>query len=83
MQNQVLSERDCACLLVETQPEYPQDAQWDKHVDGRSVGHRQIRRMSIELFYALVTGQSDAFEQVLAALPEVIEEAALYREGRN
>ena len=83
MQNQVLSERDCACLLVETQPEYPQDAQWDKYVDGRSVGHRQIRRMSIELFYSLVTGQSDALEQVLASLPDVIEEATLYREGGN
>lgn len=42
-------------------------------VDGKKVGHRFIRRVSIDRFYALVTGQKDAFYRLCMHLPEVIQ----------
>ena len=37
------------------------------------MGHKLIRRVSLDQFYALVTGQDDAFYQLCMVLPEVIE----------
>jgi hypothetical protein len=42
-------------------------------VDGQRMGHRLIRRVSLDQFYALVTGQEDAFYQMCMTLPEVIQ----------
>lgn len=39
------------------------------------MGHKLIRRVSLDQFYALVTGQHDAFYQICMVLPEVIETA--------
>lgn len=37
------------------------------------MGHRLIRRVSLDQFYELVTGQEDAFYQMCMVLPEVIQ----------
>lgn len=42
-------------------------------VDGKKISHKRIRRVSIDQFYALVTGEEDAFYQMCMVLPEVIE----------
>ena len=73
MQNQLLNDDDCACFLVEAIAKKSQNIKWETTVDGNKVGHRLIRRVSMDQFYALVTGQSDAFYQVCMALPGVIE----------
>lgn len=36
--------------------------------------HRRIRRLSMDEFYSLVTGQPDAFYQICMILPSIIEE---------
>ena len=38
------------------------------------MSHKRIRRVSIDQFYALVTGQHDAFYQICMVLPEVVSE---------
>jgi hypothetical protein len=43
--------------------------------DGKKQSHKRIRRVSLDEFYALVTGQQDAFCQMCMALPCVVEEA--------
>ncbi len=73
MQNQLLQDDDCACYLVEAIAKNSQDIKWETTVDKRKVSHRLIRRVSIDKFYALVTGQEDAFYQMCMVLPEVIE----------
>lgn len=73
MQNQLLQDDDCACYLVEAIAKRSQDIKWETTVDKRRVSHRLIRRVSLDRFYALVTGQEDAFYQMCMVLPGVIE----------
>lgn len=73
MQHQLLQDDDCACYLVEAIAKRSQDIKWETTVDRHKVSHRLIRRVSLDQFYALVTGQEDAFYQMCLVLPEVIE----------
>jgi hypothetical protein len=73
MQSQLLADDDCACFLVEVIAKQSQNIAWAVSVDGQQKKHRRIRRVSIDKFYALVTGQEDAFYQVCMVLPGVIE----------
>ncbi|MCL2617897.1 MAG: Eco47II family restriction endonuclease [Defluviitaleaceae bacterium] len=75
LQSQLLADDDCACFLVEVIAKQSQNVAWTISVDSRQKKHRRIRRVSIDKFYSLVTGQQDAFYQVCMALPGVIEKA--------
>lgn len=75
MQNQLLNDDDCACFLVEAIAQHSQNIKWETTVDKKRVGHKLIRRVSLDHFYALVTGQEDAFYQMCMVLPSVIEKA--------
>lgn len=74
MQNQLLSNDDCACFLVEAIAKKSQNIVWETTVNGVKVSHRKIRRVSIDKFYEIVTGQSDAFYQICLVLPKVVDE---------
>ncbi len=73
MQNQLLKDDDCACFLVEAIAKHSQNIKWETTVDGQRVGHKLIRRVSMDRFYGLVTGQDDAFYQICMALPDTIQ----------
>lgn len=73
MQSQLLDDDDCACFLVEAIAKKSQNIKWSTTVDGKSVSHKKIRRVSLDQFYALVTGQQDALYQMCMVLPSVIE----------
>lgn len=73
MQNQLLNDDDCACFLVEAIAQKSQNIKWETTVDQNKVSHKRIRRVSIDNFYALVTGEDDAFYQICMVLPETIE----------
>ncbi len=75
MQNQLLTDDDCACFLVEAIAQRSQNVKWETTVDKRKVGHKLIRRVSLDKFYALVTGQDDAFYQMCMVLPDIIQKA--------
>lgn len=75
MQNQLLNDDECACFLVEAIAQRSQNIKWETTVDKAKVGHKLIRRVSIDQFYALVTGQEDAFYQMCMVLPGIIQEA--------
>jgi len=75
MQNQLLQDDDCACFLVEAIAKHSQNIKWETTVDKTKVGHKLIRRVSLDQFYALVTGQADAFYQMCMILPETIQKA--------
>lgn len=72
MQSQILDDDDCACMLVEAIAKKSQNIKWTTKVDGKNVQHRLIRRVSIDQFYALVTGEENSFYNMCMALPEVI-----------
>lgn len=73
MQSQLLADDDCACFLVEAIAKKSQNIKWSTTVDGKNVSHKKIRRVSLDQFYALVTGQEDALYQMCMVLPKIIE----------
>jgi hypothetical protein len=68
--------------LVEAIAKQSQNIKWVTTVDNRKVGHKLIRRVSLDQFYALVTGQEDAFYQVCMVLPSIIEDV-IHHTGDN
>lgn len=72
-QNQLLHDDDCVCMLVEAIAKHSQNIKWIASVDKRRVEHRRIRRVSMDKFYELITGESDAFYKMCLVLPDVIE----------
>ena len=73
MQSQLLDDDDCACFLVEAIAKKSQNIKWETTVDGKKVSHRRIRRVSLDNFYALVSGEEDAFFKMCMLLPDVID----------
>ena len=73
MQNQLLKDDDCACFLVEAIAKKSQNIKWETTVDKQKMGHKLIRRVSLDQFYSLVTGQEDAFYKMCLVLPKVIK----------
>ena len=74
MQSQLLRDDDCACFLVEVIAKKSQNIPWTISLDGQKQKHRRIRRVSIDKFYELVTGEEDAFYQLCMELPNVIKQ---------
>lgn len=74
MQNKLLHDDNCVCFLVEAIASRSQNIIWETTVDGQKVSHNRIRRVSMDKFYEIVTGQSDAFYQICRALPEIVKE---------
>jgi hypothetical protein len=60
------------CLLVEVIAGASQNMSWAVRLDGRSICNENIRRVSIDKFYEIVTGNPFAFRQLCAVLPKVI-----------
>ncbi|MDQ6989432.1 MAG: Eco47II family restriction endonuclease, partial [Mariprofundaceae bacterium] len=81
MQHTLLSDDEATCFLVEVIAKHSQNIKWSLSLDGKPVSHKNIRRISIDQFYTLVTGQHDAFkclcEQLLVAIDDVIAYEAL------
>ena len=75
MQPQILDDDDCACFLVEAIAKRSQNVKWKTSIDGKNWDHKNIRRVSIDVFYAMLTGQQDAFYQLCMVLPDIIEKA--------
>lgn len=74
MQNQLLNNDSCVCFLVEAIAAKSQNIVWKTTIEGKRMSHNRIRRVSIDKFYEIVTGQSDAFYQICRVLPEIVKE---------
>ena len=74
MQGQLLRDDDCACFLVEVIAKKSQNIAWVVSLDGQQQKHRRIRRVSIDEFYKIVTGNETSFYQLCMILPKMIEE---------
>lgn len=74
MQNQILCDDDCACFLVEAIAKKSQNVKWSTTVDGIKVAHKLIRKVSLDQFYSLVTGEKEAFFKMCMILPDIIND---------
>ncbi|ENZ6557800.1 Eco47II family restriction endonuclease [Enterococcus hirae] len=72
MQNQILEDDNCATLLVEAIAKKTQNIKWETTIDKKRVGHKLIRRVSIDKFYEIVTGEATAFYDLCLILPTII-----------
>ena len=73
MEEQVLDDDECACYLVETIAKRSQNVKWTTTVDKRKREHKLIRRVSMDQFYSLVTGEENAFYRLCMELPRIIK----------
>ena len=73
MQRQIVDDDDCACFLVEVIAKESQNESW---VVARNINNanKRIRRASIDEFYGIVTGESDAFMKICMKLPDAIQD---------
>ncbi|ELA08165.1 Eco47II restriction endonuclease [Moraxella macacae 0408225] len=72
MQHKILQEPKAICMLVEVIAKNSQNVAWQCSLDKQSVKHDQIRRVSIDKFYEIVTGDSLAFKKLCQILPKVL-----------
>jgi hypothetical protein len=74
MQNTLLNTPDATCMLVEVIAKNSQNITWKISLDGNLVSNKKIKRVSIDKFYELVTGEKTAFKKLCEQLPKVIQD---------
>lgn len=74
MQNQILEDDDCACCLVQAITKSSHNKIWQATVNRKKISHKHIRKVSMDCFYEIVTGDPKAFYKMCMVLPQVIDE---------
>lgn len=78
MQNKILKDDQAVCYLVEVIAQDSDNKPWKLTINrgGRreAYAHERIRRISMDLFYALVFEDSFAFSKLCRALPSILED---------
>lgn len=74
MQNTILNTPSATCMLVEVIARNNQNIVWNISLDGSPVSNNKIRRVSIDKFYELATGEKTAFKNLCEKLPIVIKD---------
>lgn len=74
MQNQILKNPKSICMLVEIIAKNSQNIVWTCSLDNQKMEHENIRRVSIDKFYEIVTDNSTAFLELCQVLPQVIQD---------
>jgi hypothetical protein len=74
MQNTLLANAQASCILVEVIAQASQNRVWKVTVDDQQMSNERIRRVSIDKFYGIVTGDALAFKKLCQALPIIIED---------
>lgn len=83
-QNTIISDADSKCFLVEIIAKNSQNIPWVVTLDGERQPIREnIRRISIDKFYEVVTGDKFAFQKLCQVLPVVIKDAVLSLQKRK
>ena len=83
MQGMLLDDAQNRCMLVEVIASKSQDVPWQISLDGVSRKHEYIRRVSMDKFYELVTGDIDAFKKLCEVLPMVLDDVMYTLEQGN
>ncbi len=74
MQNKILKGADITCMLVEVIAKQSQNIPWKISINGEQYVHDNIRRVSMDKFYEMVTGERTAFRDLCAVLPRVLDD---------
>jgi DNA (cytosine-5)-methyltransferase 1 len=74
MQNKLLQDENATCMLVEVIAKNSQNIQWSVSVNKQKMSNERIRRVSIDKFYEIVTGDKEAFKKLVEIIPRVIDD---------
>jgi len=80
MQNKILKGADITCMLVEVIAKQSQNIPWKISINSEQYVHDNIRRVSIDKFYEIVTGEKDAFKLLCEVLPLVLDDVLVETE---
>ena len=75
MQDTLLDDPKATCMLVEVIARKSRNTPWKASINGKRTEREQIRCLSIDKFYELVTGDPHAFRKLCEALPTIISDA--------
>jgi len=82
MQGMLLKNANNRCFLVEVIAKSSQNTPWKISLDGETHEHEYIRRISIDRFYELVTGDKNSFRNLCQVLPKVLDDVLSDTEER-
>jgi len=74
MQSKILRGADIKCMLVEVIAKKSQNVPWKISLNSQAFEHENIRRVSIDKFYEMVTGEREAFKRFCQVLPKVLDD---------
>ncbi len=74
MQDKLLNDDKAICMLVEVIAKNSQNIPWSVTIKKTKLSNKRIRRVSIDKFYEIVTGETKAFKQLVEILPKVIDD---------
>ena len=74
MQSMLIQNAENRCLLVEIIAKKSQNIPWKIKLDGSHFEHEYIRRVSIDQFYEMVTGDRESFKKLCEVLPRVLDD---------
>lgn len=74
MLNKIANESTAECYLVEVIAKNSQNIVWKLSLEGEKVENERIKRISIDKFYEIVTGDAQAFYKICMELPKIIDE---------
>ena len=69
--------QNVTCMLVEIIATKSQNIEWVVSVDGQKKSRESIRRISIDKFYEIVTGDPLAFKKLVSWLPLTLKDIAI------
>ncbi len=74
MQSKILDDDKAVCYLVEVIARTSQDVPWTISINGNQKNHSKIRRISLDRFYEIVTGERESFKKIVEWLPITLKE---------
>ncbi|MCF6177533.1 MAG: Eco47II family restriction endonuclease [Victivallaceae bacterium] len=83
MQHTILENKQATCILVDAVAEDKLNIPWEVSVDDKLFSNQQIRHMSIEKFYEIMTGDKSVLKNLYMILPEVINDIMIEENINN
>lgn len=74
MLNKIANDKNAICFLVEAIAKHSQNIVWKVKIDDENIENDRIRRVSLDKFYEIVTGDKEAFYKLCMVLPKLINE---------
>ncbi|MFA5586153.1 MAG: Eco47II family restriction endonuclease [Saccharofermentanales bacterium] len=81
MQEKILQDDQATCFLVEVIASRSQDIPWAISTGRERFCHERIRRISIDNFYEIVTGDPFAFKKIIEWLPITIRQMDIVQDS--